>query len=184
VDREVTPGFGLTKAAERFHALVTAAMSGEFKATQIEEFALADGDDPVAVTKRHTGMRHRQWLSHNEGRLQLRRRFETFFDGYDILLLPIMPCVAIHHDHTVPIAARLIPTQAGPRPYWELNRWMAPAGACFLPATTLPAGIAESGLPVGVQIVGPYLYDRTTLAFAAAAEAVLGPCPAPPGYAD
>jgi amidase len=184
VEREVTPGFSLTKAAERFHALVTAAVSGGFNGTQIEEFALADGDDPVAVTKRHTGMRHRQWLSHNEGRLQLRRRFETFFDSYDILLLPIMPCVAIHHDHTEPIAARVIPTQAGARPYWELNRWMAPAGACFLPATVLPAGIAESGLPVGVQIVGPYLYDRTTLAFAAAAEAVLGPCPTPPGYTD
>jgi hypothetical protein len=33
-----------------------------------------------------------------------------------------------------------------------------------------------------VQIVGPYLHDRTTLAFAAAAEAVVGPCPVPPGF--
>ncbi len=61
---------------------------------------------------------------------------------------------------------------------------MAPAGACFLPATVIPVGIAASGLPVGVQIVGPYLHDRTTLAFAAAAEAILGPCPTPPGYGD
>ena len=61
---------------------------------------------------------------------------------------------------------------------------MAPAGACYLPATVIPVGVAPSGLPVGVQIVGPYLHDRTTLAFAAAAEAILGPCPTPPGYAD
>jgi amidase len=59
---------------------------------------------------------------------------------------------------------------------------MAPAGACYLPATVMPIAVAPSGLPVGVQIVGPYLHDRTPLAFAAAAEAVVGPCPTPPGY--
>ncbi len=183
VEHEVTPGFDLTKAAVRFHALVTAAVSGGFSPTQIEEFATAaEGDDPVAVTKQHTSMRHRQWLSHNEGRLQLRRRFETFFEDHDILLLPVMPCVAIGHDHSEPIAARVVTTQLGPRPYWELNRWMAPAGVCFLPATVIPVAVAPSGLPVGVQIVGPYLHDRTTLAFAAAAEAILGPCPTPPDY--
>src|SRR5215213_8873080 len=181
IEHEVTPGFDLAKAAVRFHALVTAAVSGGFSAMQIEEFAAAEGDDPVAVTKQHTSMRHRQWLSHNEGRLQLRRRFETFFEHHDILLLPVMPCVAIAHDHSEPIAARVVTTQLGPRPYWEVNRWMAPAGVCFLPATVIPVAVTPSGLPVGVQIVGPYLHDRTTLAFAAAAEAVVGPCPTPPG---
>jgi amidase len=181
VEREVTPGFDLTKAATRFQALVTAAVSGGFSPTHIEEFALAEGDDPVAVTKQQTSMRHRQWLSHNEGRLQLRRRFEAFFEDHDILLLPVMPCVAIHHDHSEPIAARVVQTELGPRPYWEINRWMAPAGACYLPSTVLPVAVAPSGLPVGVQIVGPYLHDRTTLAFGAAAESILGPCPTPPG---
>jgi amidase len=36
---------------------------------------------------------------------------------------------------------------------------------------------------VGVQIVGPYLEDRTTLAFARATERVLGGFVPPPGYA-
>jgi amidase len=179
VEREVTPGFDLTKAADRFYALLAAALSGGYGAAQVDEFALAAGDDPVAVTKRQTGMRHRQWLSHNESRLQLRRRFETFFESHDILLLPVMPCVAIRHDHSEPMAARVATTERGPRPYWELNRWMAPAGACYLPATVVPVGVAASGLPVGVQIVAPYLHDRTALAFAAAAEAIVGPCPTP-----
>ena len=176
----MTPGFDLTRAATHFQALVTAAVSGGFSPAKIEEFATAEGDDPVAVTKQQSSMRHRQWLSHNEGRLQLRRRFETFFEDHDILLLPVMPCVAIRHDHSEPIAARVVETQLGPRPYWEINRWMAPAGACYLPATVIPVAVAPSGLPVGVQIVGPYLHDRTTLAFAAAAEAIVGPCPTPP----
>jgi amidase len=185
VEHEVTPGFDLAKAAVRFHALVTAAVSGGFSPTQIEEFATtAAGDDPVAVTKLHTSMRHRQWLSHNEGRLQLRRRCEVFFEDHDILLLPVMPCVAIAHDHSEPIAARVVSTQRGPRPYWEINRWMAPAGVCFLPATVIPVAVTPAGMPVGVQIVGPYLHDRTTLAFAAAAEALVGPCPTPPSFTD
>jgi amidase len=180
--REVTPGFDLTKAATHFQALVTAAMAGGFTPAQIEQFALAEGDDPVAVTKQQSSMRHRQWLSHNEGRLQLRRRFEAFFEDHDVLLLPVMPCVAIRHDHSEPIAARVVDTELGRRPYWEINRWMAPAGVCYLPVTVIPVAVTPSGLPVGVQIVGPYLHDRTTLAFAAAAEAILGPCPAPPGF--
>jgi amidase len=93
-----------------------------------------------------------------------------------------MPCVAIAHDHSEPIAARLVETQLGRRPYWEISRWMAPAGACYLPATVIPVAVTASGLPVGVQIVGPYLHDRTTLAFAAAAQEVVGPCPTPPGF--
>jgi amidase len=37
-------------------------------------------------------------------------------------------------------------------------------------------------LPVGVQIVGPYLADRTTIDFAAKIEALLGGFHRPPGF--
>ena len=183
VDRSARPGFDLAKAAERFFALLNAALSGGYPAAEIEQYALAEGDHPIALTKRQTSMRHRQWLSHNESRLQLRRRFELFFERFDVLLLPVMPCVAFGHDHSTPMAGRTVTTEAGPRNYWELNRWMAPAGACYLPATVVPVGLAASGLPVGVQIVGPYLHDQTTLAFATALADLVGTCPVPPGFA-
>src|SRR6185312_15310908 len=38
VEHEVTPGFDLAKAAVRFHALVTAAVSGGYTPAQIEEY--------------------------------------------------------------------------------------------------------------------------------------------------
>lgn len=38
-------------------------------------------------------------------------------------------------------------------------------------------------LPIGVQIIGPYLEDRTTIDFAALAEREFGGFLAPPGYA-
>jgi amidase len=39
-----------------------------------------------------------------------------------------------------------------------------------------------AGLPVGAQIIGPYLEDRTTLHFAELLEAEFGGFVAPPGY--
>jgi amidase len=49
------------------------------------------------------------------------------------------------------------------RTYLDLTGWIGPAGAAYLPATVVPIGLDDDGLPIGVQIVGPYLHDRTTL---------------------
>ena len=34
------------------------------------------------------------------------------------------------------------------------------------PATAFPAGRSSTGMPIGLQAIGPYLEDRTTLRFA------------------
>jgi amidase len=51
-----------------------------------------------------------------------------------------------------------------------------------LPATAVPIGRARSGLPVGLQVIGPFLEDRTPLDFAARLADVVGGFVAPPGY--
>jgi amidase len=68
------------------------------------------------------------------------------------------------------------------RPYMNLLAWMAPAGACYLPATVIPVGCLSNGLPVGIQIVGPYLEDLTTLDLAKRLLAVLAGSPRPPAF--
>jgi Asp-tRNA(Asn)/Glu-tRNA(Gln) amidotransferase A subunit family amidase len=55
-------------------------------------------------------------------------------------------------------------------------------GVALLPSTAAPAGRTAQGLPVGVQIVGPYLGDRTTIAFAGHLAEVIGGFEVPPGY--
>jgi len=45
-----------------------------------------------------------------------------------------------------------------------------------------PAGIAADGLPVGIQIVGPYLHDRTVTAFAQTMAGLTGGFTPPPAY--
>ena len=49
-----------------------------------------------------------------------------------------------------------------------------------LPATAMPIGFSESGLPIGVQAIGPFLEDRTTIAFARLAEQEFGGFVPPP----
>jgi amidase len=50
----------------------------------------------------------------------------------------------------------------------------------LLPATCAPAGRTAGGLPVGLQVVGPYLEDRTTIDFARRIADVVGGYEAPP----
>jgi amidase len=65
-------------------------------------------------------------------------------------------------------------------PYLSMISWAALASACGLPATTVPAGLAADGLPVGVQIIGPRGGDGRTLAVAQAIEDELGGFMPPP----
>ena len=49
-----------------------------------------------------------------------------------------------------------------------------------LPATAAPIGFTRGGLPIGVQVIGPYLEDRTTIAFAGLLEREFGGFTPPP----
>jgi amidase len=49
----------------------------------------------------------------------------------------------------------------------------------MLPATVVPGGLGDDGLPIGVQIVGRYLGDRTTLQVGRLIAELGGGCPRP-----
>jgi amidase len=182
VDPEARPAFTLDKVADTFFALLQAALAGGVSRDTLEHYAATTGETAVARTRRALAMRHREWLSYNERRLQLRKQWEEFFTQWDAILLPVMPCPAIPHDHSEPQAARLAWVGDEQRPYWDLITWMAPAGACYLPATVVPVGCLSNGLPVGIQIAGPYLQDRTTLGIAKQLLTLVGGCPRPAGF--
>jgi len=52
----------------------------------------------------------------------------------------------------------------------------------WLPAIVAPVGRTKDGPPVGVQIVGPYLEDRTPIDFARRLADVVGGFERPPGF--
>jgi amidase len=124
-----------------------------------------------------------EWQQQNLKRLAHRALWERFFSSVDVFLLPTMFTTAYAHDHTPP-ARRTIPTPEGrTAPFWNLLTYITPATLSGCPATTAPAGLSRSGLPVGLQIVGPYLEDATPIGFARLLAEEIGGFQAPPGYA-
>ena len=98
-------------------------------------------------------------------RIEVRAAWAAWFRDYDVLLLPTAFTPAFPHMQGPP-AERRIATPEGVRAYTDLMWWIHQATLAGLPATTAPVGHAPSGLPVGVQIVGPCLEDATPIAFA------------------
>ena len=182
VSADARPEFSLEKVAATFMALLQSALAGGVSREKIEEYAQSSGNTSTDHTRRLFAMRHREWLSYNERRMQMRKRWEEFFRDWDVMLLPVMPCPTIKHDHSEPQAGRVAHVGGQQRPYWDLVTWMAPAGACLLPATVIPVGQLDTGLPIGIQIVGPYLEDRTTLHVAKHLFEMMGGCPRPTGF--
>ncbi len=179
VDVEARPGFTLERADSIFKNLFFAALSGEYSHAEVDELALLDGDTPFDRARRAAAMRHRAWLSDNERRLQLRERWREFFERFDIMLMPVQPRGAIPHDHSEPRWGRTVDIDGTERPYLDLFGWTGPAGAGFLPSTVVPAGMGDDGLPVGVQVIGPYLHDITTIRTARLISKLCGGPPRP-----
>jgi len=124
---------------------------------------------------------HRNWISQDAIRQILRQKWDDFFTDYDVLLCPVAPVAAFPHNHEY-IYDRTIHVNSDKRPYLDMLGWAGLAGVAFLPATVAPAGLTTEGHPVGVQIVGPYLEDRTTIHFAKLMEDSFGGFIPPPDY--
>ena len=111
-------------------------------------------------------------------------RWAAFFERYDVLLAPIGPTVAFPHDHTEPIGYRTLVINGVHKSMLTNFAWSLMAVVSGLPATAAPVGLSDSGLPVGIQIIGAKFEDLTTIDFARGLSELLGGFVAPPGYKD
>jgi amidase len=131
---------------------------------------------------RALAQRKREWNAVHEERLRMRAAWAQFFEEYDALVCPVMPVTAIPHDHTPDFEAREISVNGERRTYWEQVAWCAPAGLAYLPAVSVPVGATRSGLPVGLQIIAPYLEDLTAVDLARRITEAIGGFQVPPGF--
>jgi len=115
-------------------------------------------------------------------RMEARAAWQEYFETHDAFLLPVNFTPAFPHDHSMPFWDRMIPTPEGPRPYEDLYFWISFATYTGLPATIAPIGVTQSGLPVGIQIIGPYLEDATPIDVAEKTEGIFGGFRTPKGY--
>lgn len=186
VDAEARPaGFEFEKADRTFLTLLGGAMCGGYTRAEIEEMAerlRTETTLPGGLGIDGATIRHREWLTANERRLQMRAAWREFFQSWDVVLAPISPTVAVPHDHSHPMTARTIDVAGESRPYVDQMKWVGIFGLVYLPATAVPIGLHSSGLPMGLQVVGPFLEDETTLAVAAMIERATGGFTPPPGW--
>ncbi len=188
VDENARPAFSFVHAHRTFEKLLLSATSPGMPPEQFRDLAqqadrIDEQDDSIdARAMRGTALRHRDWVFVNEARLRMRAAWSAFFRDYDVLLCPAAPTAAIAHDHSEPLIHRMIEVNGKPQSYVTTMAWVGVVGVAYLPVTVAPVGLTVAGLPVGIQIVGPYLEDRTPIAFSGCLAKVIGGFQAPPGY--
>ena len=140
----------------------------------------ANASGYVLRTAHAHAQRHREWLRAEEERARLKRDWAAFFEKVDVVVAPASVCAAFPLDETKPREERVLRINGHDVDYNDQLFWAGLATLPSLPATAAPIGLVD-GLPVGVQVIGPHLQDRTTLAFAAELER-LHPFVPPPRF--
>jgi aspartyl-tRNA(Asn)/glutamyl-tRNA(Gln) amidotransferase subunit A len=104
-------------------------------------------------------------------RTQLFQTMQSFFSQFDFLITPTISCppLPVTHNALEPITinGKIAGTMRGAwYPYTH------PFNLTGNPAVSIPCGWTQEGLPVGLQIVGPWLAEKSILLAAAAFEIV------------
>jgi amidase len=171
IDHDRRPGLDAAATAAEGLRLIAAAT------------AISNSDDEHAadVAAGRT-LGHREWDVLHRRRGDIRQRWAEFFTEVDVLLCPTIPVPPFAHRQSPDGPNWLHATlpEYGGRHYSSLIGWSALIGSAYLPATAAPAGRTAGGLPIGIQIVAPYLHDRTALAFARCLAEVIGGYEPPP----
>ncbi|MFQ5934086.1 MAG: amidase family protein, partial [Dehalococcoidia bacterium] len=118
------------------------------------------------------------WLTERE---ELRRSYRAFFSEWDMLVAPNDIVPAFPHTDA-PWPQRRLDVNGQSVQYGLQNVYPGVATLCGQPATAFPVSLTRSGLPIGLQAIGPYLEDKTTIRFAALVEQEFGGFRPPPGY--
>ncbi|AKN68688.1 amidase [Streptomyces sp. PBH53] len=152
------------------------AFAGELKAAD----AVAD-DAPSALYLKSRTMRHRDWARADEERQKLRGKWADYFATHDVLITPAAPTAAVLDQTSVPSQDRYITVDGEKRSFFDQTSWVNLASPVGLPSVVMPAGQTADGLPLAIQIIGPYLSDRTVIAVAKLLSKVLPTAPKAPG---
>jgi amidase len=155
-----------------------------------EQVALFDHLVGAAITPHlsddvaeRAGGSHIAWLRADERRAQLRETWQQWFERYDALICPVMATPAFPHNQDGTFNTRSVEINGTPRPYGDLVNWTGLIGVVGLPSAVPPVGRTPGGLPVGVQVVTPFLRDREAIRLAGIlADASGGGYQVPPGF--
>ncbi|HMQ09067.1 MAG TPA: Asp-tRNA(Asn)/Glu-tRNA(Gln) amidotransferase subunit GatA [Candidatus Nanoperiomorbaceae bacterium] len=100
------------------------------------------------------------YLQAQKARTLLIQEFDKLFDEYDFLIGPTAPTPAF----------KLGENTADPIKMYLADAMTVPSSLAGLPALSLPNGVNDQGLPIGVQIIGRQKDDARLLSFAKTME--------------
>src|SRR5947208_7517030 len=92
------------------------------------------------------------------------RDYEAAFERFDILVSPTSPTTAF----------RIGEKADDPMAMYLNDIFTIPANLAGVPAISIPSGLDDAGLPIGLQLTAPVLGEQTLLRAAAALERELG----------
>ncbi len=176
----------LVQTTRIYRELLMAGFGADLTDEQRERVAeaaksLSPDDQSFASSElRGLTMSHPDWVRKSRIRGGLRARWRALFQDVDVVLCPAMPTPAFAHDHSLRRTRHLDIDGVATPPYGDQLAWAGIATLTGLPATVAPIGRTDSGLPIGVQIIGGFLEDRTTIAFAGLIEREFGGFVRPP----
>lgn len=101
------------------------------------------------------------YLQAQKARTLLINEFNSLFETYDVLISPTAPTPAF----------KIGENTSDPVKMYLADVMTVPASLAGLPAINVPAGNTESGLPIGVQLIGKRRDDAKLLALAKSMEA-------------
>ncbi|MEO5701257.1 MAG: amidase family protein [Casimicrobiaceae bacterium] len=96
-------------------------------------------------------------------RYELREKMRVFFEGFDLLLTPTVPCAAFDTGLNMP-------PQHLDRNIVSWVYYTYPFNLTGQPAASIPAGFTNAGLPVGLQMVAKINHENDIFRAAAAFE--------------
>jgi amidase len=157
------------------------------EADAFERLAGQDETGIAAKLARYMRTSLGEWFALAEKRERLFRDWARFFTEFDLLLCPAVPVLAFPHMaegsgvHSDQLFRRIM-IDGEPAPYLDFT-WQGLALVANLPATVMPTGRLVTGLPAGIQIIGPWMEDFTNIRFAELAERAAGGFLPPPALA-
>ena len=159
---ETDPGFA--DPVEMFHAHWFAGAYNALMSLPAEKHKLLD-PGLVRTFERGAAIPLKAYLQAMNARGQLGVLMNQFHEKYNLLLTPSLAVLPFE-------AGRLVPADMGDAYWTAWTPFSYPFNLTQQPAISVPCGFSQSGLPIGLQLVGPMHRDDLVLRAAAAYEAV------------
>lgn len=149
------------RQAAQANGLLVTSDAAAFHAQRLKDSPAGFGPDVLERLQKGAAYTSTEYVLARRTQAEIRRRFELFFQEYDLLLTPTTPFPAPRRGSASAVE------RAG-----QLTRFTAPFNLTGLPALSLPCGFSPEGLPLGLQIVAAPWAEAALLRAAYAYEEV------------